>query len=185
MIGLILLLGLGAAAVGAAGVVATATLVGIAPQAPCGSTVDAAGAPVLAAAGCVTVLRATYTDASQTAAATIGIAVLRSPGDAVRAQSTFVAGRGGLLALGFPGTVASLFTGSARETYAGKITAGRYLFLYAAGYTDGRQTTLQVNSDGGYTGETVTTDLGNGVVSQLSAEFQAPARPCADKNVRC
>jgi hypothetical protein len=37
----------------------------------------------------------------------------------------------------------------------------------------------------GYTGETVTTDLGNGVVSQLSAEFQAPARPCADKNVRC
>jgi hypothetical protein len=42
-----------------------------------------------------------------------------------------------------------------------------------------------VNSDGGYTGETVTTDVGNGVVSQLSAEFQAPLRPCADKNVRC
>ena len=223
MIGLILLLGLGAAGGGAAGVVATATrhpsqaqisaagqrefavqwqrlsagrifpssvsyldsfggrttatLVGIAPQAPCGSTVDAAAAPVLAASGCVTVLRATYTDASQTAVATIGIAVLRSPGDALRAQSTFVAGgRGGLLALGFPGTVASLFTGSARETYAAKTTAGRYLFLYAAGYTDGRRTTLQVNSDGGYTGETVTTDLGNGVVSQLSAEFQAPAQ---------
>ena len=180
MIGLILLLGLGAAGGGAAGVVATvtrhpsqaqisaagqrefavqwqrlsagrifpssvsyldsfggrttATLVGIAPQAPCGSTVDAAAAPVLAASGCVTVLRATYTDASQTAVATIGIAVLRSPGDALRAQSTFVAGgRGGLLALSFPGTVASLFTGSARETYAAKTTAGRYLFLYAAG----------------------------------------------------
>ena len=41
-------------------------------------------------------------------------------------------GRGGLLALGFPGTVASLFTGSARDTYAAKTTAGRYLFLYAA-----------------------------------------------------
>lgn len=232
MIGLILLLGLGAAARGAAGVVAmatrhpsqaqisaagqrefavqwqrlsagqifpssvsyldsfggrtTATLVGIAPQAPCGSTVDAAAAPVLTASGCVTVLRATYTDASQTAVATIGIAVLRSPGDALRAQSTLAAGgRGGLLALGFPGTVASLFTGSARETYTARTTAGRYLFLYAAGYTDGRRTTLQVNSDGGYTGETMTTDLGNGVVSQLSAEFQAPARPCADKNVRC
>jgi len=111
------------------------------------------------------VLRATYTDASQTAVATIGIAVLRSPGDALRAQSTFGAGgRGGLLALGFPGTVASLFTGSARETYAAKTTAGRYLFLYAVGYTDGRHTTLQLNSDGGYAGETVTTDLGNGLV---------------------
>jgi hypothetical protein len=135
--------------------------------------------------GLILLLGLSAAAASQTAVATIGIAVLRSPGDAVRAQSTFVAGRDGLLALGFPGTVASLFTGSARETYAAKITAGRYLFLYAAGYTDGRQTTLQVNSDGGYTGETVTTDLGNGVVSQLSAEFQAPARPCADTNVRC
>lgn len=163
----------------------TATLVGIAPQAPCGSAVDSAAAPVLAAAGCVTVLRATYTDASRTAVATIGIAVLRSPGDALIAMSTFTAGgHGGLLALGFPSTVASLFSGSARETYAAKTTAGRYLFLYAAGYADGRHTTLSGSTDD-YTGETVTTDLGSGLVSRLSAAFQAPARPCADENVRC
>jgi hypothetical protein len=164
----------------------TATLVGIAPQTPCGSAVDAAAVPVLAAAGCVTVLRATYTDASRTAVATIGIAVLGTPGDALRALSTFEAGgHGGLLALGFPGTVSSSFTGSARETYAAKTTAGRYLFLYAVGYSDGRRTTLPGNSPGDYTGETVTTDLGNDVVTQLTAAFQAPARPCSDKNVRC
>jgi hypothetical protein len=167
------------------GVKTTATLVGIAPQAPCGSAVDAAAAPVLATAGCVTVLRATYTDASQTAVATIGIAVLRNADDATTALSTFEAGsHGGLLAVGFPGTVASVFSGSARETYAAKTAAGRYLFLYAAGYADGRHTTLSGSSDD-YTVETVTTDLGSGVVSRLSAAFQAPAKPCADQNVRC
>jgi hypothetical protein len=41
-----------------------ATLVGIAPRAPCDSAVDAKAAAVLNAAGCVTVLRATYADAS-------------------------------------------------------------------------------------------------------------------------
>ena len=57
--------------------------------------------------------------------ATIGIAVLRSPGDASQSAEHLVAGGRGGLALSFPGTVASLFTGSARETYAAKTTAGR------------------------------------------------------------
>jgi hypothetical protein len=56
----------------------TATMVGVAPRARCAAAVDARAAAVLAAAGCLTMLRATYTDASRTALATIGIAVMRS-----------------------------------------------------------------------------------------------------------
>jgi len=52
----------------ALGAQAKATLVGIAPQAQCRSAVDAKAAPVLAAAGCVTVLRATYADEARLAA---------------------------------------------------------------------------------------------------------------------
>lgn len=77
--------------------------------------------------------------------------------------------------------MASLFTGKARETAVAQSTAGRYVFLYAAGYADGRSTRL----DGGSGGESVTTDLGVGVLAGLINVFKAPANPCTDKNVRC
>jgi Tfp pilus assembly protein PilV len=165
-----------------------ATLVGIAPQAPCDSAVDAKAAAVLNAAGCVTVLRATYADASQTALATIGIAVMRSPvgaGTALRALGAG-GGGGGLLPVSFPGTIASAFTSKARETYTAQSTAGPYVFLYAAGYADGRSTKLSGSPTAfGYLAESVTTDLGNGLANALATTFQAPANPCTNKNIRC
>jgi len=163
----------------------TATLVGIAPQAPCAAAVDARAAAVLAA-GCLTVLRATYTDASRTALATIGIAVMRSADGADAVLQTLAAGgHGGLLPVSFPGTVASLFTGKARETATAQSAAGPYLFLYAAGYADGRATGLGPRTGAAYLDETVTTDLGAELVADLSATFQRPANPCSDRNVRC
>jgi Tfp pilus assembly protein PilV len=164
-----------------------ATLVGIAPQAPCESAVDAKAAAVLKAAGCVTVLRATYADASQTALATIGIVVLRSPGGTGTVLHGLGAGgSGGLLPVSFPGTVASAFTSKARETYVAQGAAGPYVFLYAAGYADGRSTTLHASPTSfGYLGESVTTDLGNGLANTLITTFQAPANPCKDKNISC
>ena len=163
-----------------------ATLVGIAPQAPCGSAVDAKAAAVLKAAGCVTVLRATYADASQTALATVGIAVMRSPGAAGMVLHALGAGGGGLLPVSFPGTVASAFTSSARETYTAQGSAGPYVFLYAVGYADGRSTTLDASPTGAASlGESVTTDLGNDLAIALSSTFQAPANPCKDKNIAC
>ena len=87
-------------------------------------------------------LRATYADASGTALATIGIAVLPSPAAAAKAMGKLAVSGGGLLPLGFPGTVASVFTSKARETYASQAVEGPYLFLYAAGYADGRLTML-------------------------------------------
>jgi hypothetical protein len=166
----------------------TATLVGIAPQAPCDSAVDAKAAAVLNAAGCVTVLRATYADASQTALATIGIAVMRSPAGAGMVLHALGAGGGdgGLLPVSFPGTVASAFTSKARETDTAQGTAGPYVFLYAAGYADGRATKLKTSPTAlGYLGESVTTDLGNGLANALNTTFQAPANPCTNKNIRC
>jgi hypothetical protein len=164
-----------------------ATLVGIAPQAPCASTVDAKAAAVLAAGGCETVLRATYTDASQTALATIGIAVMRTSAGASSALHTLASGgHGGLLPLSFPGTVASGFTAGAREMYSAATLLGPYLYLYAVGYADGRSTTLHASpTDFGYLAETVTTDLGNGLIAGLINTFQAPAQPCEDKYIRC
>ena len=164
-----------------------ATLVGIAPQASCDSAVDAKAAAVLKAAGCVTVLRATYADASQTALATIGVVVLRSPsGTGTVLHALGAGGGGGLLPVSFPGTVASAFTGTARETYNAQGAAGPYVFLYAAGYADGRSTTLHASPTAfGYLAESVTTDLGNGLANALITTFQAPANPCKDKNISC
>lgn len=165
----------------------TATRVGIAPEAPCASTVDAAAAAALKAAGCVTVLRATYADSSRTALATIGIAVLRSPGAARTALRTLAIGAdGGLLPLSFPGTVADVFTVRARETYTAQTATGPYVFLYAAGYSDGRSTTLEPALLPSHNvGETETINLANGLMSALTSTFKVPANPCADKDVRC
>ena len=162
-----------------------ATLVGIAPQAPCRAAVDARAAAVLDAAGCVTVLRATYADASRTMLATVGIAVLRGAGGADAVLRALAAGHGGLLPVSFPGTVASRFTGRARESASAQSAAGPYVFLYAAGYADGRATALGPNAYADYEGETVTTDLAAGVVAGVIAAFHAPASPCADRNIRC
>jgi hypothetical protein len=161
-----------------------ATLVGIAPQAPCRSAVDANAALVLTAAGCVTILRATYADASGTALATIGIAVLPTPAAAATAMGKLAASGGGVLPLSFPGTVASAFTVRARETDASQAVAGPYLLLYAAGYADGRSTTLGPNQHDD-TSENVTTDLATNLVNSLLNTFQPAANPCADKNIRC
>jgi hypothetical protein len=85
----------------------------------------------------------------------------------------------------FPGTVATGFTGKARETYAAQAVAGPYLFLYAAGYADGRSTKLHASSDRDSQGETVTWDLGVNVTTSLVSTFQTPPNPCKDKNIRC
>lgn len=165
----------------------TATRVGIAQQAPCASAVDAAAAAVFMRTGCVRMLRATYTDASGTALATIGIAVMDSPGAARTAMLLLAVGtHRGLLPVSFPGTVADAFTVRARETYSAEEAEGPYVFLYAVGYSDGRPTTLDpAYIPGGNLGESAPVNLADGLVSTLDATFQVPANPCADKDIRC
>jgi hypothetical protein len=123
-------------------------LTGVAPEAPCERALHPAAARALASLGCLTTLRATYADSTETFVATAGIAVLS---DAATVAASPVARRLGLLRGGhlqgrppsvrparLPGGVAEEF--GERQYIAGALTAGydRYVVLTAAGYADGR-----------------------------------------------
>ena len=153
-----------------------ATLVGIAPQESCALAFDAATVRVLDKDGCVTVLRATYTDASDTQLATIGIAVMTNAAAADKADSDLGPGSSGVLPVSFPGTIAAGFTRQGREVFGLQAT-GRYVVFYTAGYSDGRKA---VTSSG-----TVSMDLAAGVAAGLADGLAAPSSPCASREVRC
>lgn len=166
------------------GVKTTAVLVGIAPQASCASAFDAAAARVLDADRCVTVLRATYTDASHTALATIGLAVLPTAAAANNAFSQLNTKQSaGLLPVGFPGTIADKFGPKAREKVGVQGNAGNYLVFYAAGYADGRKTTAEKSAS--MSNDSVTGDLPSELATSLNNTFTEPANPCATQEVRC
>ena len=114
-----------------------ATLVGIAPQAPCGTAVDAKAAAALEAAGCC---RSAF-PAPWPASSPARRARRRSPSRPP--------------------------AGTSSSTPPVTPTAGRRAWTAAPG------------------GESVTTDLGVGVLAGLINVFKAPANPCTDKNVRC
>lgn len=165
------------------GVPRSAVRVGIAPAAPCARALDPAAARVLDTAGCVTVLRATYADASGTALATVGVAVMRDTSGADSAFGRIARGKlGGLLPVSFPGTIAARFRPAARETSSEQEGSGPYLLFDTSGYADGRAT----SPDSTYLyGETVTTDLPTGLTNVIITTFTAPANPCAGQDVRC
>jgi hypothetical protein len=166
------------------GVKTTAVLVGIAPQAPCASAFDAAAARVLEADRCVTVLRATYTDASHTALATVGVSVLPTVAAANAAFIQLNAEQSaGLLPVGFPGTIADKFGPKAREKVGVQGNTGDYLVFYAAGYADGRKTTAEKSAS--MASDSVTGDLPSELATTLSNTFTVPADPCATREVRC
>jgi hypothetical protein len=164
----------------------TATRVGIAPQAPCDAAVDPGVARVLESAGCVAVLRATYTDESRTAVTTVGVVVMRSSAGAASAYSAIVRKNpGDLLPVSFPGTIAAGFTRKARENDGEQQAGGPYLVFYTAGYADGRDTSNEQAGNDDSSGETVTDDLPTGIVTSLLGTFTPPASPCDDRDVRC
>ncbi len=118
---------------------------GIAPQAACPQATDPAVGKVLAAHGCLAVLRASYADATGSMTVTVGVAVFPDATAelaAARALPPGVLPSGTGFAPGvrparFGGTPAALFTPAARQlTWAhGR---GPYLIMAAAGYADGR-----------------------------------------------
>lgn len=165
---------------------ATATLVGIAPAAPCARAVDAKAARMLAKAGCVTMLRATYADTSRTVLTTIGIAVLPDQKAASAALATINdAKAGGLLPVSFPKTIAGSFTKSARETYDGELLSGPYLIFSATGYADGRKTTQKPSRNLPDTAEQITSGMPKGMVSVFETALAATDKPCTVREVRC
>jgi hypothetical protein len=126
--------------------------VSIAPQVPdCAKAVTSAVAgAALRRNGCETVLRATYVDATRSYVMTVGVAVLPNAAAAVSADSGLTpprlaaaraAGHGGQLAAG---VLMVRYGGAAGHLYdynrqiAKSFTAGPYVVMYAAGYSDSR-----------------------------------------------
>jgi hypothetical protein len=123
----------------------TADRLGIAPQAACRGATDPAAAVVLARNGCEAVLRATYTDDTDTYVATVGVVPFPSAAQAVAAQAELGAkklrmpgGRTpGVRTVPLAGTPAAGFADSRRQLSA-NVVSGPYLVMYAVGYADER-----------------------------------------------
>jgi len=130
-------------ALGGADLTLTAHRVGIARQASCHAATDPAVARVLARYGCLAMLRATYDDATQSLAVTVGIAVLPSPAVA-RASLNALPGRHGngprpgVRAVTFARTPVARF-GNRQRQLSSVRRAGPYLVFATVGYADGRR----------------------------------------------
>jgi hypothetical protein len=126
--------------------------VGIAPQeSDCAKAVTSATAgAVLRKNGCQAVLRATYVDATRTFVMTVGVAVLPDAASAASAHSALAATRlvaarqaggadllpAGVLVLRYGGAAGRVV--DYNRQVSGSFTAGPYVVMYAAGYSDSR-----------------------------------------------
>lgn len=148
--------------------------VGIAPQASCAAGSDQAAARVLRAAGCTALLRATYTDGTDSMLVTVGVAVLPGAAAAKSAAARLADGHApspGLLPVAFPDTLASLF-GADQRQLSWAVSAGPYVIMSTAGYTDGRPR-VAVSSDP-YADEEMTS-LADGIDRAVGGPLGAPA----------
>lgn len=154
---------------------------GIAPRASCRSSdhaVDPAAATVLTRNGCEAVLRATYTDDTDTYVATVGVVPFPSAARAEAAETELSLKRlrmagdraPSVLALPFAGTVAASFADRRRQ-FTRNIVVGPYLVMYAIGYADGRP--LVPVSDDSYADAEMTT-FGAGVARAPANTLGAP-----------
>ena len=164
---------------GSSGLTLAAHRAGIASQAPCPAATDPVAAKVLLSHGCTVVLRATYTDATQSLAVTVGVAVLASPAAARAAQQDLSGLDGsrltpGLRAVPFRHTVVARFGDRQRQLSWDQAT-GPYLVLATVGYADGRR---RVNESSNLYATAEMVGLEKGVGGWVAAHLgAAPAPP--------
>ncbi|HTZ92156.1 MAG TPA: hypothetical protein VMB74_07170 [Streptosporangiaceae bacterium] len=168
-----------------AGNTATATLVGIKPPAACQAALEPAAAAQIRRLRCTTMLRATYVSAGGALAATIGIAVLRSPAAAGQAERSLlpVSPGSALHTVPYPGTITAGFTDLARGA-AGVQVAGPYLFLYTAGYTDTEPgSAVAAGLAAGGSGELQS--LGVAILGAAENALTSHGNPCSMRDISC
>jgi len=162
--------------------------VSIAPQqSDCAKAVaGAAAAAALRRNGCETVLRATYVDATRSYVMTVGVAVLPNAVAATSADSGLAAPRlaaareasaGGRLSAGVT-AVRFGGAGAGRYDYNRQIsksfTAGPYLVMYAAGYSDSRP---RVRMDQDEYSDAEMTFMADGVAHAVARTLAASPAP--------
>src|SRR5262249_27908557 len=130
-------------ALGGADLPLAAHRIGIARQASCHTATDPAVARVLARYGCLAVLRATYDDATQSLAVTVGVGVLPGPAAARASENALPGQHGngrqpGVRAVSFRRTPVARF-GSRQRQLSSVQRAGPYLVFTTVGYADGRR----------------------------------------------
>ena len=153
--------------------------VGIADQASCRDATGHAAGPLLTKQGCLAVLRATYQDATQTFAVTVGVAVM--PASSAARASAALHHRAGpqpwLRAVSFRRTTTAHFAGPGHKLgWSG--AAGPYMVLATVGYADGRPWLSQGHDS--YTRDemvSLATGVGHWVASRLGASPPVPHCP--------
>jgi hypothetical protein len=157
----------------------TARLVGIVPATSCRAALTPHAFAAIRSLGCHTMLRATYTDASGTLAASIGIGVMASSSGANAASQNLspTAATGGMHAVLIPGTVAAGISDAGLGA-SGIDAAGPYVLLYAVGYTDGLPGRFaQQNSE--------LVSLGTGIIAAVESALTGHPAACTMKDIRC
>jgi len=152
---------------------------GIARQSTCKAATDAAAAAVLDRYGCTALLRATYTDETDSYVVTVGAAVM--PGSAqATAAAHALAGAGGtsgtapgVHAVAFNNTPAAWFTDQRRQL-SGSMAAGDYVILYTVGYADSRP---HEPVSGDAYADAEMTNAGQGVAHAVLSVLGAPVAP--------
>jgi hypothetical protein len=163
---------------GPSGLTLGASRAGVAHQASCLAATDPAVAKVLLSHGCTAVLRATYTDATQSLAVTVGVAVLPSPAAvraALRGLPSISGGRltPGLRAEPFRHTLVARF-GNRQRQLSWDRAAGPYLVFATVGYADGRR---RVNESSNLYATAEMVGLENGIGGWVAAHLGATPPP--------
>lgn len=172
------------------------TRIGVAAPAGCAGAFDPPLSKVLAPAGCVKLLRATYVDSTSTTVTTVGLLVTAAQAPAMRAlNERWSAGELGdrtdLLpaAVAFPGTAAARFGGRQRGSWDVQISADLPFVVYAvSGFADGRgvpapQPAAKATADGATTAPAQAglgfdaDDLASAVDDRLHAAVSAELHP--------
>jgi hypothetical protein len=157
------------------------------PESDCAKAVTSAAAgAVLRKSGCQTVLRATYVDATRSFVMTVGVAVLPNAASAASAGSRLSRSRlaaarqaagadllpAGVLVLRYGGAGGRVY--DYNRQVSASFTAGPYVVMYAAGYSDNRPR-VPVSRDS-YS-EAEMTSMAQGVAHSVAKTLTAAPAP--------
>jgi hypothetical protein len=150
--------------------------VGISRQTSCAAASDPAAGRVLAAGRCTAMIRATYSDETDSMLVTVGVAVMPGVGAAKSAAtrlSAAAAPQPGVRTVSFRSTLARAF-GDRQRQLSWAVSSGPYVIMSTAGYADGAPRTQLASNP--YADQEMTS-FATGVADAVGAPLGAPPPP--------